>query len=366
VVNSLVNTPVFQSFAATHELCAQELFDPWVETFLDIYRASEAPVDAPVVAVLDYLERAVIDEQREFKRRFMQAGVSCMLCDVLSLEYRDGVLYGRDASKETAPQRIDAIYRRAVTFELLHELEESSDKAAGILSGSVTNEALHGALALLAAVVQKRVCLIGSFATQVAHSKASFCMLHHPKTHEFLSAEECRFVQEHVPFTTWLKAESIDIGLVKNAPERWIIKPVDGYGTVGVHAGKTFDKPAWGKLIDEKLAEDYIIQEYCAQFQTLNTQPAPLAGDSLPPFTNLEEAAACAVEGLFTPDALAPHNILTGLFCYGGKFSGIFMRAGRDALIVGFRGGLTLGTLLVDYELGAEPSIRPRALKPTD
>ncbi|MCL2529901.1 MAG: hypothetical protein FWE41_06170 [Coriobacteriia bacterium] len=373
VVNSLVNTPVFQSFAATHKVFAQELFDPWTETFIEIYRASDSAVEQPVVAVLDYLERAVVDEQLEFKQRFEQAGFHCLLCDVSSLEYRDGILYGNDASQLTTltssllipnSQRIDAIYRRAVTFELLRELEESQDEVLRILSGEQGNQPLRGALALLAAVVEKKVCLIGSFATQVAHSKTSFCMLHHPKTHEFLTEEECSFVAEHVPFTTWLKPELIDVDLIKNTPECWIIKPVDGYGTVGVYAGKSFDKLAWGRLIDEKLQEDYIIQEYCTQFQTPNTMPIPQDASGKALFVDLAQAEELETNGLFKSASLEPHNILTGLFCYGGKFSGIYLRAGRDALIVGFRGGLALGTLLVDYEPGNTPFIRPRALKP--
>jgi len=321
----------------------------------------DTPGIGPVVAIVDYLEHAVIDEQLEFRNRFEAAGVSCMVCDVSTLEYRDGVLYGIDCSDKTT-QRIDAIYRRAVTYELLEELqveqrdgvtvpfETNGTVTPSLCSTSVPSATLSSAHALLAAVADKKVCLIGSFATQVAHSKASFCMLHHPATHEFLTEEERAFVEAHVPYTTWLKEGSIDIAMVKATPEKWIIKPVDGYGTMGVHAGQSFDSDSWSTLIDEKLHEDYVIQEYCTQFQTLNTLPIPPDNSGSPLFSNTAEAEALGAQGLFDASSLEPYNILTGLYCYAGKFSGIFMRAGRDALIVGFRGGLTLGTLLIDCD----------------
>ena len=363
VVNSLSGAPVLGEFSSKHRIFAQELFDPWVETFLEIYKKSfivmdtpmgtpgcdstltpmDTPGFAPIIAIVDYLEHAVIDEQLEYRNRFEAAGVSCIVCDVSTLEYRDGVLYGTDVSSKTT-QRIDAVYRRAVTYELLEELERcSAEQRDGVMAqrnssrgpfpctvttvqGNRPLVLFTGAQALLAAVVDKKVCLIGSFQTQVAHSKAIFCMLHHPSTLEFLSEEERAFIKEHVPYTTWLKEDSIDIAMVKASPEKWIIKPVDGYGTMGVHAGQSFDADTWSKLIDEMICKDYIIQEYCTQFQTLNTLPVP---------TN-------------TP--LEPYNILTGLYCYAGRFAGIFTRAGRDALIVGFRGGLTIGSLLVDCD----------------
>ncbi|MDR2035638.1 MAG: hypothetical protein LBP91_03065 [Coriobacteriales bacterium] len=344
VVDALTKTPLLQTFSRSHELVAQELFDPWIECFLQIYQSSAQAVSQPVVGIVDYLQSAVINEQLEFRNRFERAGTPCLVCDIASLEYKDGVLYGKDVTKDHAahhaPRRLDALYRRAVTFELIQELQNSPEEAHRILATKQAgSKPLHGALALIAAVAEQKVCLIGSFATQVAHSKAIFCLLHHQNTQTLLTCEEQCFIKQHVPFTTWLKEDAIDIEAVKNSPEDWIIKPVDGYGTVGVHAGKSFDNATWSALIDEKLAEDYVIQQYCAQFQTLNTLPLPLENT-----------------------ALAPFNILTGLYCYGAKLGGVYVRAGQDALIVGFRGGVTLGSLLVDYQASTGARIRPRAL----
>jgi hypothetical protein len=264
--------------------------------------------------------------------------------------------------------RIDAIYRRAVTSELVQELQKTPEHTNALLSTlsalPPSPHPVQGALALLSALVEQRVCMIGSFKTQVAHSKACFCMLNHPATLAFLSEKEKHFVREHVPYTTWLKADFIDVSAIKREKDRWIIKPVDGYGTVGVHAGKTLCADEWQALIDEKLLEDYVIQEYCPQFQTLNTTPVPLTDQGDLRFTNETEAEHLIEQGVFSPTELAPFNILTGLYAYNGALGGVYVRAGQDALIVGFRGGVTLGSILVDcstHHLN-HTLIRPRSI----
>lgn len=365
ICDALALTPVFKRFNAEHRVEAQELFDPWVECFLDIYQGSAGALPAPVVAIVDYMASAAVEEQLEFRTRFAHYGINCLVVDVASLEYRDGTLYGRDISEQhpahLMPLPLDAIYRRAVTSELLVELNQTPAAVERILDAGQC-ASCSGALALLAAVANQKVCMIGSFQSQVAHSKASFCLLHHPKTWELLSESERSFIQEHAPYTTWLKENCIDVASVKAKQEKWIIKPVDGYGSKGVQAGKSLSAEEWSVLIDEKLQDDYIIQEYCAQYQTLNTLPVPLDKAGVACFDDAASAAELTEQGLYRANELQPYNILTGLFSYGGVFAGVYVRSGQDALIVGFRGGVTLASFLVDTDLDSESLPRPRRI----
>ena len=368
VCDALATTDILKSFATHHTVMAQELFDPWIETFIRILDSSSLSVPDPVIAIVDYTESAVLAEQKEFQKRFALQGITCLVVDVATLKYVDGALYGRDISElhpaHSIPFRIDAVYRRAVTLELLRELETDQALATEILSSAVatsgasassaaassqSDRPLRGAFALLAAVAQQKICMIGSFATQVAHSKTSFCLLHHPKTQIFLTEEERAFVQDHVPYTSWLNTNCVDIEAVKKEPHAWIIKPADGYGSKGVYAGKNFEDAEWARLVDEKLLDDYIIQEYCPQFQALNTLPVPNNTEGKPLFNNAAEATFLADQGGYDAKELQPYNILTGLYCYSGNLGGIYVRGGQDAIIVGFRGGITLGSLLVDF-----------------
>lgn len=366
--SALATSPTLKRYANNHTVEAQELFDTWVSSFIDLYYSSAGAVPDPLVAIVDYVDTAAIDEQLEFRERFAHQGINCLVADVRSLSYINGVLYAKDISKShpayDMPMRVDAIYRRVVTHDLLHDLEKQPPEVlkAVLRKQETRGKVLHGALALLAAVVNQKVCLIGGFKTQVAHSKTIFCMLHHPQTAAFLSKNEQEFIREHVPFTTWLKRDSIDIEAVKAEPARWIIKPVDGYGTQGVHAGQSFTPANWSTLIDEKLQEDYIAQEYCPQYQTPNTLPVPK--DSLGAFLFDSEVTAQQreKEGLFVPTELALYNTLTGLYSYRGKLAGIYVRGGQDALIVGFRGGVSFASLLVDVDHSCNASIKPRTV----
>lgn len=372
VANALATTPLLEQFTKTHSVHAQELHNTWVETFMNIYNTSKNALPAPVVALVDYVENASLEEQLDFRSKFEEQGVVCLVADIPTLEYKDGALFARDVSDahpaHMFPTRIDVIYRRVVTYELLEELEKTPTEALAVLQGKMPEgkTSLTGALALLKAVVDQSVCMLGGFNTQVAHSKAIFCMLHHQETMAFLSPSEQDFVKKHVPFTTWLKAEFIDIELVKQNKDKWIIKPVDGYMSKDVEAGKTMDTTSWHALIDQCVKEDFIVQEYCPQYQTLNTLPVPLGEDGSPLFSTIEEMDQCLEQGAFDPMSLVPINILTGLYSYGAAFGGCYIRAGQDAVIVGYRDGVTLAALLVDaakYSQDA-PAWSERALRP--
>jgi hypothetical protein len=134
---------------------------------------------------------------------------------------------------------------------------------------------------------------------------------------------------------------------------------VDGYGTVGVFAGKALDHDQWQALIDSHSQGNYVVQEYCQQFPSANTLPIPPGSDGQPLFTSAAAARDLATSGDFDPLALADFNILTGLFCYGGQYAGNFIRAGRHALIVGFQGGISLGALISDDDASVDTASEP-------
>ena len=62
---------------------------------------------------------------------------------------------------------MDAIYRRAVTSDIMKHYEEVGD--------------------FIAAVKDNAVCLIGDFRTQIAHNKILYKILHLPQTQAFFN-----------------------------------------------------------------------------------------------------------------------------------------------------------------------------------
>ncbi|MCL1847592.1 MAG: circularly permuted type 2 ATP-grasp protein [Coriobacteriia bacterium] len=331
---ALLCSPTFQELASDLLLEPQELFDGWVDGFLSIYASSEQAVEAPCLAIVDYTASGTPHEFEEFRRRFEARGLTCMVCDVPDLRYQDGSLMGVDVSEERARQgmqKIDAVYRRAVTGEVLADLsfDESGMECVGVR-------------ALVRAVEEKSICMIGGFTTHVAHCKQLFAVLHLPETQAFLSAEENAFINRHVPFTTRLDADCISLAEIKADKDSWIIKPEDGYASKGVHAGIDFTQKEWDEVIDRCSRQPYIVQSYCPQYATPNLVANPKQGHA---------------------KELEAWNNLTGLYLYGGRFSGIFSRAGQKGIIVGFAGGITVPNFFSAYDPAAGLALRTRPVE---
>jgi len=131
----------------------------------------------------------------------------------------------------------------------------------------------------------------------------------------------------------------IDLEAVKEDKNHWIIKPEDGYAAKGVHAGRDYTTDSWATLIDELANTNYIAQNYAAQQPVPNTRLTPIGLD---------------------PAQLEPWNLLTGLYLYNGRLSGLYVRAGQSGLIAGFAGGITVPTLLAGYDSFSGLALRTR------
>jgi hypothetical protein len=278
--------------AGNEELQKQELFDSWVDTF-----AKLSGLQNGTVAIVDYMQSATPYEFEEFKEHFISNGYDCVIADITTLNYDGSKLHVGDVL-------VDAVYRRAVTHEVVANISDA------------------GTMALINAVSEGNVIMIGGFASQVAHSKETFRVLHLPETSAFLSKEEQDFIAKHVPAT-------MDLEEVPKEKDKWIIKPVDGYGSHNVYAGKSSTQDQWEAIINDILQSKvpYVIQEYAKQYPMSNSVPEPFA--------------------------LQPYNVMLGLYAYGGKFAGVYVRAGQDPLIVGRCGGLTFGALIESQDTGA-------------
>lgn len=294
----------FQGFAAAHEVRQFELFDSWVEAFMATYRSSSIAVEDPVVAITDFEESVVGSDVTRFLAAFERAGLRARFVDVRALAFDGERLV--DPSDGTA---IDAIYRRAVTSELLQHPGECD--------------------ALIDAVAAQRVCLVGHFRTTVVHTKVVSIALFDPATRALLTPEERAFVDAHVPRTYRLEAGApIDLAAVCAEKDGWIIKPDDDYGAHGVFAGIDYDQAEWERLVAEKTDAGYVVQEYCLP-PTVELAPVALPADG----------DARRVE---------PWHTMPGLYTYNGRFAGLYVREGREGIIALDHGGLVAPSFRVD------------------
>ncbi|HEY8364216.1 MAG TPA: glutathionylspermidine synthase family protein [Haloplasmataceae bacterium] len=272
-----------------------ECIDKWVEESLKIYQEFNHNNKKPTVAIVDFIESATTSEFKEFKKAYEKKGYKTFICDIRELVYHNGkLLYQGEV--------IDLIYRRAVTKEVIEHYNE--------------------VLAFIEAYKNKAVCVVGSFKSQIMHNKVIFKVLHDEDTLQLLTKEEQEFVQRHIPLTKLLEEDSVN-EVIKNK-DKYILKPLDLYGSRGVFAGLDYDNDKWIEVVKKCVKNDYLYQEYVK----------PYTRD----FINYVNGKVCVNR----------YKCLIGLFIYNEEFSGLYTRVGENNIISEIHGYYTLPNLIVD------------------
>lgn len=308
--NAMKLTKAYQAFARNHSITTFELFDSWVEEFAAIYKEyaeKYGKSEIPNVAIVDFLEHATYSEFEVFQERFEAHGIPCVICDIRKISWDGEHCYTPEG------MRIDAVYRRAVTSDILSHYEEVQN--------------------LIKAVKCNGVCLVGEFRTQVVHNKILYKVLHLPETAEFLTEKEIRYIKAHVPYTVSLTNE-----LFKQNPELknevytqkngWIIKPEDSYGSYGVHAGvECENEEEWAGFVEQALDQNYILQQFCTPYRLPNV-------DLLNEKPELRQW--CTTSNL------------TGIFVYNGKMKGLYSRTSFSDIISTQYSEMSSATMVVE------------------
>ena len=287
-----------RAFCARHHTRTCELFHSWVRTLCAVYRRARRTEQVPYVAIVDFLDCGTVNEFEVFQGCFVADGVPTEVCDVRALRYDAArkVLYGPVGHK------IDAIYRRAVTSDVLERHAECPD--------------------LLAAVRDDAVVLVGDFHTQLVHNKTIFRILHEPCTQAMLTPAERDFVRAHVPLTK-LFADS-DVPRVLADKDAWILKPLDSYASRGVHAGVESTQAEWEAIVRATPRTGYLLQEFYRPYVTENYGIGP--------------------DGSFGKNR---YYNLTGVYVYDGVAQGIYSRVSLSPIISSQYSEKTLPTVLV-------------------
>ncbi len=316
VTNAIKNSATMREFAANHHVQGCNLFLPWVDHFLRIYDTYQHKVEHPRIAICDYLENGVVDEFYVFQRLFNERDVPCTVCDVRKLRF-DGT-----ALRDDNGERIDAVWRRSVTNDVLTFWDESQD--------------------FIAAVRAEKVALIGSFACFIVHDKQLFEVLYKPETHAFLTPEEIDFISRTIPQTMFLNDDTCDIESIRAHKDDWIIKPTDHYGADNVYAGCEVTQKRWEELIDaysnERAGYPFLVQRYIVPFQT----------ETLPPDIDINDLPDDQVSS--TPKL---YNNVNGLYLFDGVFQGVFSRMGPNPTVYKENEGMTAASMWVDTEVDA-------------
>lgn len=271
-----------RDFSERYHLHNRDYFTPWVEKSLALYEEIQGRLPA-TIAIADFKESGTPYEFLEFQERYEKKGIRTFLPDIRELVYQDGALYFGE-------EKIDMVYRRVTTSELV----EKADEARGFLDAYYANAF---------------VC-IGSMRSQVIHNKKAFAILHNPDWRHLFTDEENAFIAGHIPFTGSLTEATKQKVLADK--DRYIIKPADSRGSAGVYVGADWSKDEYEKKLDEVMQGPAIYQDYYV------AEPMP--------FVYFDE------EGRFSVQPLVP---LYGMFIYMGEFQGVYTRVGAERIISG-------------------------------
>lgn len=292
-------TDAYNEFTKAYDVRTFELFNSWVKAFTNIYRTYDKAADKPYIAIVDFFNGDISREFTAFRQAFTDNGFECEICEITDLRYEGGRLIS------PAGRQIDAIYRRAVTCDIMRNY----DKVQPFIRAAENND----------------VCLIGDFMTQVIHNKIVFKVLHDDMTSAFLTETEKQFVREHIPYTVSLTAEAVKEHDVLNTKSKWVIKPEDSYASKGVFAGvEGMTDAEWQKEVTDNIDNHYLLQEYCEPYSTLNID--------------------------ITHDENADYKLysnITGVYVYGGKPSGLYSRIAKNSIISTQYSEMSLPTIIV-------------------
>lgn len=279
----LADSSALKGFDGQYHYEGFEIFDSWVRALLTNYKEYSQSEDKPQVAIVDFMKANPPSEFLEFQKSFEKAGCKTVIADPRELTYVNGKLYFKDF-------KIDCVYRRAVTWEII----ENADSVRPLIDAYLAGD----------------VCVVGPLRSQVIHNKQIFAILHDPEKTPFLNQEERDFIKQHIPYTRIFDNQNSQ--LVQEAIEnkdRLVLKPMDKYASNGVRVGSDYSLEEWKRIISEEARESYLLQEFC-QVPKL-------------PMARIDEKNV----------EFIPHNYIIGLFMYNEKLQGIYTRTGTQNII---------------------------------
>jgi uncharacterized circularly permuted ATP-grasp superfamily protein len=226
---------------AQHAYWRPEPHKRLLSSLLQAYREWGGDAERPQIAIVDWKGVATEAEFRTLKQFFSAAGYDSIIADPRELSYDDGQLRAGNF-------KIDILYKRVIIHEFL---ERCGDQHA-----------------LARAYADRRVCMVNSFRSKIAHKKASFAILSDSKFAHLFTTAELEVLRRHIPWTrrvancttTFAGAEHDLIELIRANRERFVLKPNDDYGGHGVFIGWETTRQDWESAIALATSQPYVVQ----------------------------------------------------------------------------------------------------------
>lgn len=302
-----LEVPLMREFRRTHEVTAMYCRQHLLDTLLNVYSKVRPQSGAPNIGIIDYRGLPTQREFELFKEFFESRGFATTIADPRDVELREGKLYHQEF-------RIDLVYRRVLTTELLEKADECR--------------------ALIDSYRERAAVFVNSFRTKYVHKKMLFGILTDERHDRYFSDAEREAIRAHVPWTrrvedvrTTYQGKQIDLlDYARANRSRLVLKPNDDYGGHGIYIGWEEDEKGWDRAIEQALKGDYLVQERVA------------TGREVFPYVNENAGGVEMIEQLVDLDPLL----------FFGKVEGAFTRLSSSSLANVTSGAGMVPTMIVD------------------
>jgi hypothetical protein len=297
--------PLMREFSLEHKVTPMYCRQNMLDALLAIYERVRGRAEKPQIAIVDYKGLPTQREFELFKAFFEAHGYATTIADPRDLELREGKLHHSDF-------KIDLVYRRVLTTELLEKVDECQSFVDAYKTGAAV--------------------FVNSFRTKYVHKKMLFGVLTDERHQHYFSEAEQQAIRRSVPWTRRVEdaktthgGEEINLlEFVRAKRDTLVLKPNDDYGGHGIFIGWESDESAWDRAIEEGLRGDYLAQERVTTSREV--------------FPFVDETGVHMIEQLLDLDPLL----------FFGKVSGAFTRLSSSSLANVTSGAGMVPTMIVE------------------
>lgn len=297
--------PVMREFKRKHDVTPMFCREQMLDALIGIYERVHGRAHKPQIGIIDYKGLPTQREFELFKEFFERRGYLSTIADPRDVELREGKLYHGDF-------RIDLVYRRVLTTELLEKIDECRQFVEAYKTGAAV--------------------FVNSFRTKYVHKKMLFGILTDERHQKHFSQAEQDAIRRSVPWTrrveevkTTYDGREIDLlEFLRRTRSRLVLKPNDDYGGHGIFIGWESDEGAWEQAISKALIGDYLAQERVTTSREL--------------FPFVDETGVHMIEQLLDLDPLL----------FFGRVKGAFTRLSSSSLANVTSGAGMVPTMIAD------------------
>lgn len=299
--------PLMREFRKQHTVTPMYCREHMLDALVSIYQRVRGAGDRPNIAIVDYKGLPTQREFELFKEYFESRGYATTIADPRDLELREGKLHH-------GYFKIDLVYRRVLTTELLEKIDECRPFVEAYRTGAAV--------------------YVNSFRTKYVHKKMLFGILTDERHQHYFSEAEREAIRLSVPWTrrveqtaTTHAGSEIDLlEFIRRNRDTLVLKPNDDYGGHGIYIGWESDEAAWDAAIEKALGADYLAQERVTTSREVF------------PYVNAESGEVEMIEQLLDLDPLL----------FFGRVRGAFTRLSSSSLANVTSGAGMVPTMLVD------------------